>query len=134
MFIAEEDTTFQTLWAKATPYLEQAINRCCDGTWEIEDVKLAVMEGRMQFWPLEHGAVVTEILEFPRKKALNCWLCGGDMKEMTTLLPALERFAKANECYALYGAGRKGWTREMQQYGWEPDYHIKRILEVPDGR
>ena len=134
MLIRDDDTVFQQAWAQASPFLQKAIDRCCDGTWQIEDVKQAVMAGRMQFWPMKGAALVTEILEFPRKKALNCWLCGGNMKELERVLPSLEHFARANDCYALYGAGRKGWIRHMLQFGWSPDYHVKKILEVTDGR
>ena len=129
MFISEDDEVFQALWAHAAPMLQRAIDRCCDGCWEIDDVKLAVMEGRMQFWPLNNAAVITEILEYPRKKALNCWLCGGSFEEMAAISPALEKFARDNGCYALYGAGRKGWTKKLTAFGWQPDYHVKRILE-----
>ena len=129
MFISEDDTVFQEAWAQAEPLLQKALDRCCDGTWELEDVKLAVMQGRMQFWPMDGAALVTEILVFPRKKALNCWLCGGDLKELERVYPSLELFAQANGCYALYGAGRKGWTTYMTKFGWVPDYHVKKILE-----
>lgn len=119
---------FAGLWAAYAPMLEKALLRCCEGTWLIEDVKAAVMSGRMQFWHTDNAAVVTEILKYPRKSALNCWLCGGSMAEMEELYPHLEAFAKDNGCYAMYGAGRKGWGKKMQQFGWKPDQHVKKVF------
>ena len=128
MFIAEDDKEFDALWERYAPLLQKALDRCCEGTWWLSDVKQAVMEGRMQFWHTENAAVVTEILYYPRKSALNCWLCGGSMAEMIELYPSLEVFAKEQGCYAMYGAGRKGWGKIMQQFGWKPDQHVKIVF------
>ena len=127
--ITADDKVFATLWAHYAPMLDKAIQRCGDGAWQIEDVKERVMSGQMQFWHTDNAAVVTEILHYPRKKALNCWLCGGDMREMEELYPSLEQFARQQGCYAMYGAGRRGWVRKMKQFGWREDTHVKKILE-----
>jgi hypothetical protein len=128
MLISEDDTEFKAMWTHYAPMLQKALDRCCEGTWLIEDVKQAVMEGRMQIWPLPNACVVTEILTYPRKKALNCWLCGGKMSEMATMYPSLEKFAKENDCYAMYGAGRKGWGKVMATFGWKVDSHVKKVF------
>lgn len=128
-FISDDDLAFHELWERYAPMLQKALDRCCEGTWWLVDVKHAVMTGRMQFWTTPNAAVVTEILTYPRKSALNCWLCGGSMAEMAELYPSLEKFARDNGCYAMYGAGRKGWGKVMQQFGWRADQHVKLVFE-----
>jgi hypothetical protein len=129
-FISEDDEVFAQLWEHYSPLLIKSLNRCADGTWGIDDVKQAVMDGQMQFWHTDGAVVVTEILEFPRKKALNCWLVGGTIPDLAKLYDSLEAFAKANGCYAMYASGRKGWHKVLDAYGWHQDYHMCKFLEA----
>ncbi len=133
MFIGEEDTTFQALWAKAAAPLQRALERGGDGAWELEDVKHAVMVGQMQFWPLRDGAAITQIITYPRKKVLHWFLAAGTLEEILELLPALQAFARSHGCYAIQGGGRKGWTHIAQSAWFKKENQFKYMLEVTDG-
>lgn len=90
-------------------------------THTIEDVEQMVANREAQLWLGENSAAVTEIIQFPRAKALHLWLCGGDLKEITEMmLPKAEAFAKAEGCTKLTTGGRKGWDRVMSKHGFSP--------------
>lgn len=90
-------------------------------THTLDDV-LAMIEAKdAQLWLGENSAAVTEIIQYPRAKALHLWLCGGDMKEITDqMLPKAEAFARAEGCTKLTTGGRKGWDRVMSRHGFTP--------------
>lgn len=91
------------------------------GTHTIEDVERMIHDREAQLWLGENSAAVTEIIQYPRAKALHLWLCGGDLKEITELmLPKAEAFARAEGCTKLTTGGRKGWDRVMSKHGFAP--------------
>lgn len=90
-------------------------------THDIEDVERMVADGDAQLWEGEKSAAVTEIIVFPRLKALHLWLCGGDLREITeVMLPQAEAFARMEGCTRLTTAGRIGWDRVMNKHGFTP--------------
>lgn len=89
-----------------------------------EDVAQAVKEGRMQAWTLGNSLIITEVLEFPRAKALNVFMAVGNMAEVMALQPQLEAYGRQHGCKALRMEGRKGWTRILPHYGWKPDKKV----------
>lgn len=87
----------------------------------IEDVEKMVEEGYAQLWLGEQSAAVTEVITYPRAKALHLWLCGGDLDEIVDeMLPRAEAWARAEGCTKLTTGGRKGWDRVMKRAGFTP--------------
>ncbi len=72
--------------------------------------------------------MITEIVEYPRMKALNLLFCGGDYSELEQMLPSIEKFAVHFGCKRLYGGGRKGWLRKIKHLGFETEYLIRKEL------
>ncbi len=117
-------------WGRCRAWIEAALPWCY-GTHTIEDVERQIAEGRLQFWPGERCAVVTEIVEYPRLKALNFFLIGGDSTSpdglrgagldelLTRMEPAIIEWAKAMGCTRVASAGRKGWERVLSPLGYE---------------
>jgi hypothetical protein len=111
------------VWARARPFLEEALLHC-GGTHELEDVVKAIGEGRLQLWLGERSAGVSEILTYPRKRVLNLFLAGGNLEEMKALRPGLEAFARGHACDGVMFSGRltaaarraSGWSRAWQGY------------------
>jgi len=62
-----------------------------DGTHSLEDVAMALDKDEMQFWPGNNTAIVTEIVNYPRKKIIHVFLAAGDMNEVIRLLPYIEK-------------------------------------------
>jgi hypothetical protein len=107
-------------WARCKKWIAGALPYCY-GTHTLEDVAAGIASGQFQFWPGERCAVVTEILEYPRLRALNFFLVGGDRKELVDRLePMIVAWAKAIGCARVAQAGRKGWSRVLEPKGYRP--------------
>lgn len=115
------EPSLQHQFDRCRPWIEAALEYS-SGTHTGDDVLGAIKAGRMQFWPAPRAAVVTEILDFPRKRLLHVFLAGGEMASVIEMLPSVEEFARANRCDGLTIAGRPGWQRIMKRHGFEPAF------------
>jgi hypothetical protein len=104
-------TVFET-WSRAREHLLDAIEQT-NGTHNEDDVLLMLLNGThgSKLWLFEKSALITEFINFPRLKALNVWLVGGDLDELRTVEPQLIEYAKQNQCIRISGGGRFGWSR-----------------------
>jgi hypothetical protein len=89
-----------------------------------DDIALAVGEGRMQSWVNGDSLVVTEVMQFPRKNALNVVLAVGNLEEVLATIPDFEAFAREHGCSLMRMEGRKGWARVLPAYGWAQDNKV----------
>lgn len=105
---------------QARPYLEAALHYS-GGTHTFEDVAAQVSEGRLQFWPGVTSAIVTEIIEYPRKRTLHFFLAGGNMPELRAMYPHVLEWGRQQGCSSTSLAGRKGWVRSFleREEGWQ---------------
>jgi hypothetical protein len=99
-------------WLRCRPWIEAAL-RYSGGTHDISDIEDGLMRGVYQFWPGKRSAMVTEICEFPRRRTLNVFLGGGDIRELAEMRPDVERYAKFRGCDAVTLIGRRGWLRSF---------------------
>jgi GNAT superfamily N-acetyltransferase len=114
----------EAAWVRCRPYVEAALARA-GGTHDIDDVARLIGEGRAHFWPGRRCAVVTEFYDYPRLRACNLWLLGGELKELLALRPAIEAWAKAQGCTRILGGGpRRGWARVLEPLGYRPEWII----------
>lgn len=108
----------QAAWERCRPYIHAAL-QYGDGTHLIEDVEARIEDGTAVFWPGERSAIVTEIIETPRKTILNFWLAGGDLDETTNhMRPVIEAWGKSQGCTASSIVGRPGWVRTLKGEGY----------------
>lgn len=120
------DVIFDIL-AKFRPEIEGALEYA-HGSHTFDDIAFGVMRGVYQIWPGDKAVAVTEILEYPRKRALNVFLVGGDLEELKTIEPKLEDFAREHGCTEFQATGRKGWLRAHSD-GWKPaGYTLRKAL------
>ena len=109
----------QDEWERCAPWIEAALARGM-GFHTLEDVLDQCVAGRAVFWPGKRSAVVTEFQFYPRAKALNYWLIGGDLDELLDeMAPHIEAWAKAEGCTDVTGAGRRGWERPLAARGFQ---------------
>lgn len=114
-------------WAKAKPILEPAIVET-KGTHSVDDVCLMVGLGHFTLWVWEKSALLTEFVQYPRMKVLNCFAGGGDFEELVAKRDAeLVPFAQKNGCSRIVGAGRKGWEKKLPGYQFGGIYMHKDI-------
>lgn len=104
-------------WLRCKHYIEAALAHG-PALESIGDVERLISAGQYHFWPAEQSAVITEFVQYPNAKALMIRHAGGDLKELKSLRPSIEAFAKANGCELLAAEGRKGWERVFRNDGY----------------
>jgi hypothetical protein len=110
-------------FVRCSKWIEDALKYSA-GTHDIVDVLDAVATNRMQLWPGEQSAVVTEIMVYPRKKMLHVSLAGGNLKEISVMAPSIIDFAKHIEADGITIAGRRGWERTfVRDLNFKPLYY-----------
>ena len=97
--------TVERNWNRARPFIEDALEYA-DGTHTVEDVLDGILRGSLQLWIGERCAAVSEVLSYPRKRALNMFLAGGDLRELQGLVPGVEAFARARGCSTVMATAR----------------------------
>jgi hypothetical protein len=90
------------------------------GTHEFEDVVEMVSSGRAQLWPAPRGVAITEIVLYPRKRVLHCFLASGDMDQILDMIDSAVAWGRTQDCTALTLAGRLGWQRVLSKHGFTP--------------
>ncbi len=107
--------------ARCRAFLEPALARN-GGTHVWADIVAGVEAGTLQLWPAPAGALVTEILRFPRKRICNVFLGGGKLAQLLAMVPAVEAWAGLQGCEGLTVQGRPGWARVLAPAGARPLY------------
>jgi hypothetical protein len=115
---------FDSEWERCKHWIEAALEYNC-GAYRIEDVESEIRSGRLQFWPGRNCAGVTEVIEYPRLKALNHFLAGGDLKELLEELePQAVAWGKSMGCSRVIQSGRLGWGRVLNKMGYVTTHSI----------
>lgn len=99
--------------------LERAIAQD-GGMTTLPDVVQAIRDGRAQFWQEGETVAVTEMLRYPRGKAVRYWLTAGNIRQACALLPKIEDWARERGAERAEALGRKGWTPFARRYGYAP--------------
>ena len=105
-----------------TPLLSRS-TELCNGRLYPEDVFRAAQEGEMQVWLAYDqelhvlGMVVTEIVQYPARRACLLIQCAGDaLERWVHMLPDIEGWAKGRGCTLMEIQGRRGWKRRCSDY------------------
>jgi hypothetical protein len=102
-------------WERCKGYILDAL-AYANHSHSLDDVKQSVEAGTAQFMPLDKSAIVTEIVDYPKKSVCRIWLAGGDMDELIQAEKHIARWAKSIGCHGLEIIGRKGWQRVLTDY------------------
>lgn len=106
-------------WPAVKHMVEAALAQSA-GRLDADDVLELLTSGGMQLWALitsegepEVAAVlVTEIMDYPRKRVLDLSLMGGSRMELwLDALPVLEQWAAQQGIHQVQIHGRRGWAR-----------------------
>lgn len=90
------------------------------GTHTFDDVVDLVATGRAQLWPAPRGVAITEIVLYPRKRVLNCFLAAGEMDQILDMVDSAIAWGKTQGCVSLTLSGRSGWQRVLDKHGFKP--------------
>ena len=98
-------------------YIDDALHYSA-GTHLFDDVAECILSGEMQLWCGKRSAAVTEIIRFPRKKVLHCFLAAGQLEEILDMQESAKDFGRHNGCTEFTIAGRQGWSKVLSKHGW----------------
>ena len=84
------------------------------GTHAISDVLDRIGEGKACCWTNGDSVVVTEVLVYPRLRAVNYWVVSGKLHECAALQPDIDAWAVSEGCSVATATGRMGWLRLSQ--------------------
>lgn len=114
------------LWAVSFQKVEKILERALeyDNTHNMQDVADCIDSCTMQLWPGVDSAVVTQVQNFPRMKVLHIFLAGGNLEELETLTPHIQKFAEYMGCQKITLTGRKGWSRTfVSKFNMKPTHY-----------
>ena len=103
---------------RCRPWIEAALVHA-NGTHIWADIVAMIETGRVQLWPAPDGCIVSEVVEYPRKRVLNVFLGGGSLEQLADMHGDVIAWAKVQGCTAATIQGRKGWERAFKPYGWQ---------------
>jgi|TARA_R110000851_G_scaffold325999_2_gene494317 hypothetical protein len=102
--------------------IEPLIKKALDDTYTIKDIIDGIKINKFQLFISWEGkvesAVVTEVVDYPRKRILRYVLAGGNNINnwIINIQDKIESFAINNHCQAVEIAGRKGWLRKLKGF------------------
>ena len=102
------------------------------GTHLFEDIVESVADGRMHFWPAERSCVVTEVVCYPRVRAIHIFLAAGDLAQIKDMDETFQQFGRALGAKFIALSGRKGWTKVLDDVGYKQS-HVSMYKEIKDG-
>ena len=101
----------------ARKYIEPILAELKTHLWE--DIVEGLLNKRFHLLPLKNSALICEFIQYPRLKALNIFLAGGDLDEIKALTPHLYSWAKDCGAERIEIRGRIGWLKVFKN---ELDY------------
>jgi len=113
------------VWPAVADYIQNALEYT-RGRYELEDVLERVKNGEFLLWiafdgERIKGCVITDMMQYPRKKFLGCPFVTGDefASWKQPMFEMLQRFARDNNCEGLEATARPGWSRVFKDDGYE---------------
>jgi len=117
-----------TCWKQVEPFMDKAA-KYTYGRFTSDDIYDSVMEHDYQLWvafdsSVIKGAVVTNVMVYPKRKLLCMSFCGGyDLKEWKEpMLSLLQRYAKDMGCDGIEATARAGWAKIFQSDGYKQNW------------
>lgn len=113
-----------TCWKEIEPFMEKAANYTY-GRYTCDDIYDSVKEHDYQLWVAFEsskikGAVVTNVIIYPKRKVLCMTFCGGiDLKEWKApMLALLQKYAADIGCDGIEATARRGWAKVFENDGY----------------
>ena len=124
------------VWPDVKEYLQGAADYT-HGRYEVEDILDSITDYDHTLWIAFteegiKGAVVTNFIDYPRKRMLCMSFCGGVQLEnwKDPMLQLLQRWAKDNECDGIEATARLGWSKIFKSDGHKS---LWQTFELPLG-
>jgi len=129
-------THIPQLWDEIEPFITECLEKATDGEWHQDDIYKDLLEQRMLGWVVMDDketikcVVVTQIIQYPRKRTCQIFLCcGKDAKLWYDHIDSIKKYAKQQECQVLEIIGRPGWEKVLNDQGFKKtDIRLRHIL------
>jgi len=115
--------THVTDWERCRPWIEAALPYT-GGTHTIQDIEAELRCGQLALISGEKSAMLCEIRNYPRLRALHIFLAGGDLTELKSFNAIVDSAACVTGCTRITLAGRPGWQRALKEFGYEPKWTV----------
>jgi len=126
-----EQNGFTEAWERSKPFLVDALDRS-GNEYNIDDVLREIEDDHAIFYPVENGATVFRLANYPRKRMLRIWLFGGAVgtgrANLEAVMEAADFHAEEHECDGIELVGRRGWEKVLKPYGYEH----KRVMLIKE--
>lgn len=99
-------------WERCAKWIEPSL-AYANGCYDMASLWEAVVLGKMQLWPGERSAMLSEIVRFPLKTGCTVAFAGGDMEELKRMQVIVEDWARSKGCDFISVHGRRGWVRAL---------------------
>lgn len=86
--------------------------------YSLNDILEQIADGRMQSFCRGETWAVTQINEYPRRKALDLVFVVGDMEELERMESDIIAFGRKMGCTLIMTNGRMGWLKKKFK-GWK---------------
>ena len=122
------DNNTDNVWLWCEPLIKKCIKY--QDMYIIDDIKELIEKGQFQLFPHnnQQSCFITELVVYPRTKALNLIFCAGRFEDLAEMLPSIERWGKYLGAEKLYGGGRKGWIKKTSKLGFKPEFIISKNI------
>lgn len=100
---------------------EQKLARVLDaigGVYVLDDLKTRIADGRMQSHVVGNSWAITQVIDYPRAKALQVVALVGDAKDLAELHDKVLDYADEINAGLIAALGRKGWMPWAEARGW----------------
>jgi hypothetical protein len=89
------------------------------GTHTLNDILTRIADGRMQSHVVNNSWAITQVVDFPRAKALEVFAAVGDLDDLRILHDKILDFADEINASVVRAYGRKGWLPDAAARGWK---------------
>lgn len=104
--------------SRFAPGLQKALD-LAGNTHTLYDVVEQIQRGDAQLWTQDEALIVTEVLQYPQRKAVRFWLATGELLDCIRLSRQIVKWAKNEGCSLAIIEGRRGWVRALRdEEGW----------------
>lgn len=118
------------MWRHVDQYIHDALQYSM-GEMHLSDIYQELIMGTMQLWTVVEdnericGAVVTKIVQMPRKRILQLVCCGGEnIARWIRFLQTIEEWASTLNIEEIRLYGRPGWKKLLRTEGYFQSYIV----------
>ena len=89
------------------------------GLYTVSDVFNAIAEGKMQSFVVGDLWMVTQIVAYPRGRALEILFAVGALPDCMLILDKISDYAREQGIAVISTVGRQGWVKSLTKRGWK---------------